>query len=125
MMGAALGVYVEIGPGAIEKQRSFLDGEYEKTFTQLSATIAVAASAAIGVVRANTPVRTGAAKASWSLEPHGPLESSVVSNDVAPKMRWLEGRYRFLARGRMAADAVLKAEHPRYQPPPLSLSPLW
>ena len=41
MMGAALGVYVEIGPGAIEKQRSFLDGEYEKTFTQLSATIAV------------------------------------------------------------------------------------
>ena len=45
MMGAALGVYVEIGPGAIEKQRSFLDGEYEndRVIADLSATIAVAA----------------------------------------------------------------------------------
>ena len=124
MMGAALGVYMEFGPGNTETQR-YLGDEHDKVITDLSSAVARAADEAIGVVRAHTPVRTGKAKASWSLAPHGPLESSIVSNDVVPKMKWLEGRYRFLARGRQAADSALSAEYPEYQPPSLSLDPLW
>ena len=121
MPGAAIGVRFETGGSAAR----YLRDEHDKVLTELAVTISAAATAATGVARAQTPVRTGRARASWSVERDGALSRSVVSSDVVPKMRWLEGRYRILARARRAADAALSAAHPDYDPPVVSLEPLW
>ena len=47
MMGAALGVYMEFGPGNTETQR-YLGDEHDKVITDLSSAVARAADEAIG-----------------------------------------------------------------------------
>ena len=98
---------------------------HDEMFRGLSATVGTAAAAALATAQANTPRRTGRAVASWSRERNGTLEHTVISSDHPAKMRWLEGRYRILARGRVAADRVVSSAYPGYDPPPVSLSPLW
>ena len=120
MPGAAVGVRIVSDETGIGLQAAHRD-----VVAEMSQTLDAAAGAALVTVRANTPRRTGRAQASWSEERRGPLERAVVSDDVIPKMRWLEGRYRMIARGRQAADRVVSVAYPGYQAPAVSLDPLW
>lgn len=91
----------------------------------LEATVAAAGSTALATVTVSSPVRLGTLRSSWRLQRDGALSRVVASSDHPPKVRRLEQRYRFLARGKAAADRVVSAAYPEYRPAAVSLEPLW
>ena len=84
-----------------------------------------AAQAARSAAVAATPVKTGRAKAAWSLSAvQGGLRYLLVNNDDPPKTNWLEGRFRMARRAEAAAAGVFEgAGFGNFGP--YDFTPLW
>ena len=112
-----------------------LTDDYEAAYAEFQATLGAAADVALAEVRRQTPRRLGTAQASWQMRARGDVASAATSrkywtnviwsSDKPPKMRWLEGRYRIMGRGLLAAQGVIKGRYPDYFAPPVDLAPLW